>query len=207
MARPPVEIETDLALMSPILRPSLPRQPVWRSPRAHGPAALPARLRPWLLDRGSLTQRLIAASGGHFRVHVLHQRVARPLCSEMRLLNMPRRRLALVREVILYGCDQPWVFARSVLPLSSLTGRLRRLRKVDARPLGDYLFRNPGLRRGELQITRLLPTSAALPKELGGLRATLWGRRSVFYVNHKPLLISEFFLPTFTPYNNPLEEI
>ncbi len=207
MARRPVEIETELALMPPDLHQPLPPQPIWRSARAHGPATLPAMLRPWLLDRGSLTQRLITASSGSFRVRVLHQRIARPLFSEMRLLNMPRGHVAVVREVILYGCKQPWVFARSVLPLSSLTGRLRMLRKFDARPLGDYLFRDPGLRRGEMQIARLLPASATLPKEFRELHAALWGRRSVFYVDHKPLLISEFFLPTFTPYNRPLDDI
>lgn len=205
MARPPVELGTELALMSPIVHQPLPRQPIWRNARALGPAPPPTRLRHWLLDRGSLTQRLIAASDGRFRVRVLHQRIARPRFSEMRLLDMPRGRLALIREVILYGYDQPWVFARSVLPLSSLTGRLRRLRKFDNRPLGDYLFRDPGLRRGELQITRLFPASAILPKEFSAVRDALWGRRSVFYVDHKPLLISEFFLPTFTPYNSPLE--
>ncbi len=191
--------------MSPILHQLPSRQPVWRNARCHGPETPPTRLRHWLLDRGSLTQRLIAASDGRFRVRVLHQRIARPQFSEMRLLNMPCGRLALIREVILYGYNQPWVFARSVLPLSSLTGRLRRLRKFDNRPLGDYLFRNPGLRRGELELTRLFPASAILPKEFSAVRDALWGRRSVFYVDHKPLLISEFFLPTFTPYNSPLE--
>lgn len=207
MARPQVDIEIEFAPMPPILDQPLPRQPVWRNVRAQGPATLPARLRPWLLDRGSLTQRLIAASNGQFRVHVLQQRIARPKLSEMRRLNRPCGHLALIREVILYGGDQPWVFARSVLPLSSLTGKLRRLRKFDDRPLGDYLFRNPGLRRGELEITCQSPGSAILPKEFRKLRGVLWGRRSVFYMGHKPLLISEFFLPTFTPYNSLLKQI
>ncbi len=191
--------------MSPMSHQPLPRQPVWRNARCHGSPTLPTALRPWLLDRGSLTQRLIAASNGCFRVRVLHQQIARPQFSETRVLAMPRGHLALIRQVILYGCDQPWVFARSVLPLSSLTGRLRLLRKFDDRPLGDYLFREPGLRRGELEITCQSPASAVLPKEFSEGRDALWGRRSVFFVDHKPLLISEFFLPTFTPYNSPLE--
>lgn len=186
---------------------AIEREPVWSTVRRRAPSTAPARLRPWLVDRGSLTQRLIKASDGQFRVQVLQQQIARPRFSEMRLLAMPARGLALVREVVLYGRNQPWVFARSVLPLTSLTGRLSQLRKFDNRPLGDYLFRDPGLRRSAMEIARVHRSNTLLPSGLNQLNAPLWGRRSVFYVDHKPLLISEFFLPTFTPYNRHLEKI
>lgn len=150
--------------------------------------------RSWLLDRGSLTQRLMALSGGQFRVQVLAQRRAVPRLSERRALGLPPRQLALIREVILRGRDQPWVFARSVLPLASLTGPLRRWRKLDARPLGARLFSYPRLRRGALEIASL--RAAALPTDIGLTTATiLWGRRSLFFVHGKPVLVCEIFLP------------
>lgn len=112
---------------------------------------------------------------------------------------MAHHRLAVIREVVLYGKDQPWVYARSVLPLSSLTGHLRRLRKFDNRPLGALLFAEPSMRRGKLEIASIHPSQVALPAALGVFDAPLWGRRSVFYLTGKPLLVSEIFLPTFTP--------
>lgn len=147
----------------------------------------------------------MAASNGAFRVQILRQRVARPQLPERRLLRMPERHLALIREVLLLGNDQPWVYARSVLPLSSLTGAQRCWRKLDHRPLGALLFADPGMRRGTMQISRINPAQLTLPQIAGHLDTPLWGRRSVFYINQKPLLVGEIFLPTFYPYNKPPE--
>jgi len=177
------------------------REAHWQSYRRLPAYIVPARWRHWLLDRGSLTQRLVAASTGQFRVRVLSQTIAKPRRSEAQILGIPHQHLAVVREVILYGNDQPWVYARSVLPLSSLTGRLARLRKLDERPLGALLFADPSMRRGKLQLARVLPAKVALPRELGIFDTPLWGRRSVFYIADKPLLVSEVFLPTFSPAN------
>lgn len=177
------------------------REALWQSYQRLPAYTVPSRWRPWLLDRGSLTQRLVAASAGQFRVRILVQSFTKPRRTESQALGIPHQQLAMVREVILYGRDQPWVYARSVLPLSSLTGRLARLRKLDERPLGALLFADPSMRRGKLELARVQPTKVALPQELGIFDSPLWGRRSVFYIADKPLLVSEIFLPTFSPIN------
>ena len=171
----------------------------WQSYRRLPAYVVPARWRHWLLDRGSLTQRLMTASDGQFRVRILAQGIAKPRRSEAQILGIANHHLAVVREVILYGNDQPWVYARSVLPISSLTGRLTRLRKLDERPLGALLFADPSMRRGKLELASVQPSKVPLPLELGIFDTPLWGRRSVFYVADKPLLVSEIFLPTFSP--------
>ncbi len=181
------------------------REPNWQSFRRLPAYTVPAQWRHWLLDRGSLTQRLISASGGKFRVRVLQQNIAKPRRSEAQALKLPSQHLAAIREVVLYGNDQPWVYARSVLPLSSLTGRLARLRNLDERPLGALLFADPSMRRGKLELASVKPSKVALPVELGVFDTPLWGRRSVFYVAEKPLLVSEIFLPTFRPFSSELE--
>tara|TARA_R100000093_G_scaffold70585_2_gene44084 strand:- start:635 stop:964 length:330 start_codon:yes stop_codon:yes gene_type:complete len=102
----------------------------------------------------------------------------------------------LVREVILMGKGEPWVFARSLLPLSSLKGRLRQLRHLNTRPLGGFLFRQPDLEREPMEISRLKPGQRYVPPSLQR-GETLWGRRSVFRLEGRPLLVSEVFLPAF----------
>ena len=180
-------------------------EPLWKDYRATVSLDIPLQWQCWLLDRGSLTQRLTTASHGAFRVQILRQQIMRPQLSEQQLLHMPNRSLAVVREVLLYGNDQPWVFARSILPLTSLTGAQRRLRKLDNRPLGALLFADPGMRRGSMQIGRIEARNLPLPNNLNGATKPLWGRRSVFYIDTKPLLVSEIFLPGFCPYNRPFK--
>lgn len=162
----------------------------------------PRSLRPsqallgWLVDPGSLTARLVAKSKGRFQVAVMRQVIGRPSLDECQALGIRANSLALIREVVLMGNNQPWVFARSLLPLSSLTGELRHLRKQANRPLGAFLFSQPHLLRSPIAIARISGDHAYVPAELAG-SDILWGRRSVFYLRAKPLLVSEVFLPDF----------
>lgn len=173
-------------------------QPLGRIARHQRPN--PA-LQNWLTDSGSLTARLIAASHGLFEVQVVRQLIGVPRLDERRVLGMKRPALALIREVILCGCDEPWVFARSLLPLASLTGRLRHLRKQGNRPLGAFLFSQPQLTRSAIAVAQISRDHGYVPDALAGA-APLWGRRSVFslqahHLQQKPLLVSEVFLPAF----------
>ena len=122
----------------------------------------------------------------------------------MSALNLPARTLVLVREVILYGGDAPWVYARSIIPLSTLTGRLRKLRNLDNRPLGALLFSERTMTRSPMEVACLTNDNSQLPKELRIFDSPMWGRRSIFWLDKKPLLVSEIFLPSFRPYNQPL---
>lgn len=151
----------------------------------------------WLIDRGSLTARLIAKSEGDFRVKVVRQIIGIPRLDERQALGMKRPALALIREVILCGRSEPWVFARSLLPLASLTGKLRHLRKQGNRPLGAFLFSQPHLARSAIAVAQISRDHGYVPNALVGNKL-LWGRRSVFYLQQKPLLVSEVFLPAFT---------
>lgn len=178
--------------------PKLHWQPLARLSLSHPRQQRPSStLRSWLEDAGSLTARLIAESGGQFRVEVLRQVIALPSRSEQQALGMKRPSYALIREVVLYGHDQPWVFARSLLPLSSLTGSLRHLRKQGTRPLGAFLFSQPRLVRSPIAVAAISHDHAYVPAALMGDKL-LWGRRSVFYLANKPLLVSEVFLPVFS---------
>ncbi|WP_229838154.1 chorismate--pyruvate lyase family protein [Cellvibrio zantedeschiae] len=153
-------------------------------------------MRSWLLDNGSLTAKLLKLSQGDFRVEVLRQLNARASLSEAQALGINPHQICLIREVILRGHNQPWVFARSVLPLSSLTGNLRHLRKQGNRPLGAFLFSQPHLKRSPIALSLISRHHAYVPEKLVG-DAQIWGRRSIFSLSDKPLLVSEVFLPGF----------
>jgi chorismate--pyruvate lyase len=150
-------------------------------------------LHAWLLDKESLTAKLMALSDRDFYVQVLYQKIEPPQLNERQLLGMGDKTRALVREVVLCGKNQPWVFARSVLPLSSLEGPLRHLRKQDSRPLGAFLFSQPHLKRGAIAVTAISRDHGYVPHTLMG-EQRVWGRRSVFSLYGKPLLVSEVFL-------------
>lgn len=165
---------------------------------------IPDQWRDWLSDTGSLTQRLLDASDGKLSVQIIRQCLDAPRLSERLALGLAPRRLALIREVILLGDGVPWVYARSVLPMATLTGSLRKLRRLDNRPLGALLFQSPSMTREPVEVACHTSANAKLPVVLGHIDTPLWGRRSVFRLNRKPLLVSEIFLPDFKPYNQSL---
>jgi chorismate lyase len=154
----------------------------------------PLPLRHWLLDRRSLTRRLQQHSKNQFSVTVLNQCWERPRLDEARALDIPPHQLALVREVILHGRGQPWVYARSVLPQRVLNGPLRFLRKLGNKPLGALLFSNPAIKREPVVLQRYaqsqLPPSLQQPEQ-----QPLWGRYSIFRYGKNGILVSEIFLP------------
>ena len=122
------------------------------------------------------------------------------MLSEARALGRQPHEIALVRQVRLLCNERPWVFARTVIPLSSLQGGLHRLARLGTKPLGAVLFADPSLQRQPLEITRITPRHRLyhMATATGGAEVTdpLWGRRSVFRLRGKPLLVSEFFLPS-----------
>ncbi|MCB1759386.1 MAG: chorismate lyase [Gammaproteobacteria bacterium] len=162
-------------------------------------AQIPDQIYPWLWDRASLTARLKSACrDAGFSVRLLRQGWGRPLYSEARLLEMRRGGRAIVREVQLLCGDTPWVFARTLIPAVSLRGPARRLAHLGDRPLGEVLFADPRMRRGETQVARLLPRHPLFATATRGLvprPGEIWGRRTLFYLSSRPLLVNEIFLP------------
>jgi chorismate lyase len=174
-------------------------EPAWGDWPSLRPHDVPAGMQAWLRDVGSLTRRVIQRCGeGSFRVRLLHQGWASPLNSERRLLRTRRGVIMLIREVELLCNEQPWVFARTLIPATSLQRAARRLTRLGERPLGAVLFNDPGVHRGVTQVARLLPRHPlfdAACAHLDARPAALWGRRTLFYLHGRPLLVNEIFLP------------
>lgn len=175
----------------------LHKEPVWLPIRRLPRGAVPAALRPLLYDVSSLTRTLQLSCGDGFSVRLLRQRWERPLPSEAQLLRLRRGTWGLVREVQLRCGDAAQVFARTVIPAPTLVGKARRLRHLGERPLGGFLFAQRSLGRGELQVACLRPGHPLYGRAVAGLAeppAAIWGRRSLFFLGRRPLLVSEFFL-------------
>ncbi len=152
----------------------------------------------WLLDTDSLTQRL-QLGGAPFSVQRRRQGWHKPTLSERTALELPSNQMALIREVVLLRDGLPVVFARSVFPSTTLTGELRWLRQLQNRSLGSILFSSPGLRRRPFDVARLQGSTPLIPEDLQQEQPA-WGRRSVFLLNDRPLLVAEIFLESFRPW-------
>jgi chorismate--pyruvate lyase len=179
------------------------RRTIWVPRSRLARAQVPARQLSWLLEEGSLTERLVAACGEAFRVEVLAQGRERPFADEAAALALPPGRFALVREVRLVCGRDVWVRARTVIPPATLTGRERRLLYLGNRSLGATLFSDPSMTRGVAEFARLAPGQALYARISAGLSdppPEIWGRRTVFRLADKPLLVSEYFLPAIGAY-------
>ena len=167
----------------------------WYSRRQLFNLAIPQHYLSWLFDPSSLTARLQRHCPGQFRVELISQYIARPRLDELSALGLDYGESALVRQVQLFCGEKAVVYARTVIPLKTLAGKQRSYANLGNRSLGKMLFADPGMRRGEVVVTRLGETDAlfACTGEKNGI---VWGRRSVFYVGNKPLLVSEYYLPT-----------
>lgn len=158
----------------------------WHSdPRA--PAArVPPAYRDLLLSRDSLTRRLKRRCRSEFQVRVLSESFAVPSRQERRRLGLRPREVCWIREVLLMGDGESWVLARTLMPIRTLQGRFRRLRHLGRKPLGEVLFREPGWRRGPLEVGRGCAPDASVCG---------YARRSAFTNGDCSVLITEFFFP------------
>ncbi|AYQ56036.1 Chorismate--pyruvate lyase [Bathymodiolus thermophilus thioautotrophic gill symbiont] len=135
--------------------------------------AIPETVKPWLTDDKSLTKKLKQIFAD-FSVNVLSQTQAQADNNEADLINFQAD--CIIREVELLGNQQAVVFARSIIPINDDT---QDLLNIGSKPLGEILFNNPKIVRGQLQITHT---------------GKIWGRRSTFTIGTSKLLVCEFFL-------------
>lgn len=155
------------------------------------PYRIPRAYRSWLLDSGSLTKRLIQASDNQFEVKLLRQGHHQATPQEREALKLEQRNWPFLREVSLVCQQQPWVFARTVIPADTLRGPARALTHLGTKPLGAVLFNHPGVRRGPIAVYKV---DAGRVSNTFSQQGLIWGRQSVFYLFNKPLLVSEYFL-------------
>ncbi|SJL85102.1 chorismate lyase [Vibrio palustris] len=137
----------------------------------------------WLQEMASLSQRL-AQDCHQLKVKVINnQHVAFNSFRPIEHQGLPCEDY-WVRDVVLCGDDQPWVIARTLIPLSMLENTPYDLAKLGNKPLGLTVFNNKHAKRDQLEV-------GYLSKEHPALLA----RRSRLWMDHHAMLVSEIFLP------------
>jgi chorismate--pyruvate lyase len=140
---------------------------------------VPATVNDWLMELGSMTRRFERYCE---RVHVEPQRecfISREQLGE-EVEHLPESPRYWLREIVLFGDNQPWLLGRTVIPQETLTGPDLALVDLGTLPLGRYLFSSDALTRDYIHI---------------GQQENLWARRSRLRLAGKPLLLTELFLP------------
>ena len=172
----------------------------WQSP--HEVNGLSETLRDWLLNTGSLTERLQALTT-NLSVNLLGQAVHPMDTSERVHLGNNKPGAWQIREVILQGIPaqsaptsglgaglQDWVFARSVLPNDLCHSKWANLGN---QPLGSRIFNDDHFVRSEFEIGQL--SYHPIDQKPFSHGQVCWARRSKFTIDHYELLVAEAFLP------------
>jgi len=136
-----------------------------------------------LSDEGSLTQRLIEVSEGRFRIQTVELEWRNFLGDYLRKLFGPvaPSHKFWSRKSVLICEGAPAVLAHSLMPEHAAQSALDQILVLGEQPLGEYLFSQNRLKRGAFQFAQ---------SEQG-----YWGRRRLFYLDSKPIMVAEFFLP------------
>jgi chorismate--pyruvate lyase len=145
----------------------------------------------WLAAPGSLTRLLKLASNNNFQVQVQAEAWEEIANSELRQQFGPlaAEHRFWSRRVVLLGAGEPWVQAHTLMPEHSLMSPLKQVLELGSRPLGEFLFEHPDLLRSHYEVARH--------------SARTWGRRSLFLLYQKPIMVAEFFLPALMEHAVP----
>ena len=98
----------------------------------------------WLNEPGSITSRIKSFS--NFRLKLLRDGPGEVDTAEDDLIitNYEENN---IREVVLYSDEEPFIYAKSILPLETIRLGLGALGNLKENPLGDILFSNPEIKK------------------------------------------------------------
>ena len=161
------------------------------------PLGCDPRLRRWLIDRGSLTQR-VQSRCRKFAIKLLRQRFALPCRDERAAVRLRGNEFCLVREVSLRCGRAAVVFAHSVIARRNTRSAWRLVTTLGNKSLGAALFADARVKRQGLEFRSLRRADALYQR---AFRSTndpplrLWARRSLFVLRGARILVTEVFLP------------
>jgi len=151
-------------------------------------------LHDWLVKPYKLTKHLRHACQQH-QLKVLQQESSVLSESEIRSLQSDSNE-AWVREIIHSLNGEPKVYAKVCVSMETYQAYQYEFVNLAENPIGEtLLFHNPEVERAPFSFAKLTTEDheySAAVKQLG-VQEELWARRSVFYWQDLPLLITEIF--------------
>ncbi|QEH22259.1 chorismate--pyruvate lyase family protein [Histophilus somni] len=132
----------------------------------------------WLLHQGSLTRKL-----QQYCQQLKVEIVAEKWVSDMSFGFTGHHEPIWLREVILKGDEQAWIFAQTRLPQSTIENVAPDIINVGSTPIGLWLFPQQPKRK---TLEWIYDTATGL-----------YARRSVLLLNQYPIEIKELFLQDF----------
>lgn len=174
----------------------------WHSNLSQWRGTVPARLGRWISYSHSMTKRM-QHHCQTVRIEVIASHVGMPTFNEARLLQLAPRRAALIREIIMWCDEQPWLYGRTIAPLATVDSELPRLYRLGTVAIGKLLFRHRNMQRSPFAYAKLLPGQALYQEtERWQQSSAKWllARHSEFKLSEKKLLLTEIFLPDMINY-------
>ena len=94
-----------------------------------------------------------------------------------------------IREVLLLSDNNPCVFARSLIPISTIKKGLSKLGELGTKPLGDILFEKDIFKKKDTLYAKFKWFSSLINE-----KSIFWGRKTKYNVKNKPFYVIEVFL-------------
>ncbi len=168
----------------------------WLPAERLGQLPVEAPLRPWLIGKGLLTERLKAVCHERFELRLvdLWSGLLQPA---LKTVLRCSDHAGLFRDVELCCAGTVWVFVQSVIPDSTLCAHPW-LAELGDSALGETLSGLSGVERSAYEYAWLPasePVTARALREAQVKPAGLWARRSRVALRGAPLLTQELFLP------------
>lgn len=144
----------------------------------------------WLTKPYILNKTLEQAHGS-IQVQVLYQGFNEAFEHEHELLkNEKRDRPFFVREVYLKQDEKILTYGRVVMPEVTYLNNKTKILELKNKPFGKHiLYSHPNYTRSEFEYAYIQYNEHPL-----------WGRRSLFYLNADPLIVTEFYMTELGPY-------
>ena len=137
-------------------------------------------IKSWLLEQGPITKRI--KSIAEFRLELIQDELSDATDDEILFLKIDSEEIR-IREVILYGNENPMVFARTIIPNTTIEKGLKELGKIGNKPLGDILFEKDIFFKEDIVF-------ATFKDE----ESLFWGRKIKYTVKDQPFSVMEVFL-------------
>lgn len=157
---------------------------MWYTAKNTSHLLIPAHVKAWLFDSGSLTAKLKAIAEQEFEVQIYSQGWGIGKLNEYRRLCLNPQQSMWIRQVKLLCDEKPMIFARTVIPKRTLRSKCWPLHYLQNNPIIEILKKDRHLKRTEFEIAKIYQHDASAH----------WARRSVFYFYNCPLLLQEYFL-------------